>query len=54
MVVVLVVGMESLQIVSLLDDLHLMLNTSVGGVVVLRCRGGMVHGLPFMAFVLLH
>jgi hypothetical protein len=52
-VVVLVVGTESLQVVSLLDSLHLVLNTRVGGVVALRWRGGMVHGLPFMAFVLL-
>jgi hypothetical protein len=51
--VVLVVGMESLQVVSLLDVLHLLLNTRVGGVVALRCRGGTVHGLPFVAFVLL-
>jgi hypothetical protein len=52
-VVVLVVGMESLQVVSLLDVLHLMLNTRVGGVVALRWRRGMVHGLPFVVFVLL-
>jgi hypothetical protein len=51
-VVVLVVGMGSLQVVSLLDVLHLMLNTMVGGVVSLRLRGGTVHSLPFMAFVL--
>jgi hypothetical protein len=49
-VVVLVVG---LQVVSWLDDLHLMLNTRVEGVVALRWRGGMVHGLPFVVFVLL-
>jgi hypothetical protein len=50
---VLVVGMESLQVVSLLDVLHLVLNTRVGGIVALRCRGGTVHGLLFVAFVLL-
>jgi hypothetical protein len=50
---VLVVGMESLQVVSLLDVLHLMLNTRVGGIVALRWRGGTVHGLLFVAFVLL-
>jgi hypothetical protein len=50
-VVVLVVGMESLQVVSLLDGLHLMLNTKVGGVIALRWSGGTVHGLPFVAFV---
>jgi hypothetical protein len=52
-VVVLVVGMGSLQVVSLLDGLHLVLNTRVGGVVALRWRGGMVHGIPFVAFILL-
>jgi hypothetical protein len=52
-VVVLVVGLESLQVISLLDVLHLMLNTRVGGVVALRWRGGMVHGLPFVVSVLL-
>jgi hypothetical protein len=30
-----------------------MLNTGMGGVVALRWRGGMVHGLPFMVLVLL-
>jgi hypothetical protein len=49
----LVVGMGSLLVVTLLDDLHLVLNTRVRGVVALRCRGGTVHGLPFVAFVLL-
>jgi hypothetical protein len=52
-IVILVVGMVSLQVVSLLDVLHLVLNTRVGGVVALRWRGGMVHGLLFMVFVLL-
>jgi hypothetical protein len=52
-VVVLVVGMESLQVASLLDVLHLMLNRRVGGVVALRWRGGTVHDPPFVAFVLL-
>jgi hypothetical protein len=52
-VVVLVAGMESLQVVSLLGVLLLGLNMSMGGVVALRCRGGTIHGLPFMAFVLL-
>jgi hypothetical protein len=46
-------GMVSLQVVSFLDVLHLMLNIMVGGVVALRWRGGTVHGLPFVAFVLL-
>jgi hypothetical protein len=35
-VVVLVVGMESLQVVSLLDVLNLVLNTRVGGVIALN------------------
>jgi membrane protein required for beta-lactamase induction len=52
-VVVLVVGMRSLQVVSLLDVLHLVLNTRVEGVVALRWRGGMVHNLPLLVFVLL-
>jgi hypothetical protein len=51
--VVLVVGLESLQVVSLLGVLPLMLNTGMGGVVALRWRGGTVHGLPFVALVLL-
>jgi hypothetical protein len=38
-VMVLVVGLESLQVVSLLDVLHLVLNMRVGGVVALRWRG---------------
>jgi hypothetical protein len=52
-VVVLVVGMESLQVVNLLDILHLVLNMRVGSVVALRWRGGTVHGLSFVASVLL-
>jgi hypothetical protein len=52
-VVVLVVGMGSLQVVSLLGILPLVLNTAMGGVVALRRRGGMVHGLPFVVLVLL-
>jgi hypothetical protein len=52
-VMVLVVGMVSLQVVSLLDVLPLVLNMGTGGVVDLRWRGGMVHGLPFVVSVLL-
>jgi hypothetical protein len=52
-VVVLVVGLESLQVVSLLGVLPLVLNTGMGGVVALRWRGGMDHGLPFVVLVLL-
>jgi hypothetical protein len=49
----LVVGMVSLQVVSLLDVLPLVLNMGMGGVVALRWRGGMVHGLPFVVLGLL-
>jgi hypothetical protein len=52
-VVVLVVGLESLQEVSLLDVLPLVLNTGMGGSVALRWRGGTIHGLSFMVLVLL-
>jgi hypothetical protein len=50
---VLVVGLESLQEVSLLGVLLLVLNTGMGGVVALSWRGGMFHGLSFMVLVLL-
>jgi hypothetical protein len=49
---VLVVGLESLQVVSLLGVLHLVLNTGMGGVVALRWRGGTVHSFPFVVLVL--
>jgi hypothetical protein len=52
-VVVLVVGLESLQEVSLLGILLLVLNTGMGGSIVLRRRGGTVHGLSFVVLVLL-
>jgi hypothetical protein len=52
-VVVLVVGMESLQVVSLLGVLPLVLNTGTRGVIALRWRGGTVHSLPFVVLVLL-
>jgi hypothetical protein len=52
-VVVLVVCLESLQVVSLLGVLPLVLNTGMGGVIALRWRGGTIHGLPFMVLVLL-
>jgi hypothetical protein len=41
--VVLVVGLESLQ----------ELTTGIGGVMALRRRGGIVHGLSFVVLVLL-
>jgi hypothetical protein len=52
-VVVLVVVLETQQVVSLLGVLPLVFNTGMGGVVALRWRGGTVHGLPFVALVLL-
>jgi hypothetical protein len=52
-VVVLVVGLDSLQVVSFLGILPLVLNTGMGGVVALRWRGGIVQGLPFVVLVLL-
>jgi hypothetical protein len=51
--VVLVVGLESLQVASLLEVLPLVLNTVMGGVVALRWRGGTINGSPFMVLVLL-
>jgi hypothetical protein len=53
LVVVHVVGMVSLVVLSLLDVLHLVLNTSVGGSIALSLRGATAHCLLFMAFVLL-
>jgi hypothetical protein len=52
-VVVLVVGLESLQEVSLLGILLLVLNTGMGGSVVLKRRGGTVHEFSFVVFVVL-
>jgi hypothetical protein len=52
-VVVLVVGLESLQEVSLLGALPLVFNTGKGGVVALSWRGGTFHGLSFVVLVLL-
>jgi hypothetical protein len=52
-IVVLVVGLESQQVVSLLGILHLELTTGMGGVVALRKRGGTVHKLSFVVLVLL-
>jgi hypothetical protein len=51
--VVLVVGLESLQVVSLLDVLHLMINTSLGGVAALSLRGATDHAFPIVVVVLL-
>jgi hypothetical protein len=52
-VVVLVVGLESLQEVRLLGILLLEFTTGMGGVVALRRRGGTVHGLSFVVLVIL-
>jgi hypothetical protein len=52
-VVVLVVGLESLQVVSLLGVLPLVLNTGMGGVVAWSWRGGTVHDLLSVVLVLL-
>jgi hypothetical protein len=52
-VVDLVVGLESLPMVSLLGALPLVLNTEMGGVVAWSWRGGTVHGLLFVVLVLL-
>jgi hypothetical protein len=52
-VVVLVVGMVSLVVFSLLDVLHLVLNMMVGGVVSLSWRGATTQVLLFVAFILL-
>jgi hypothetical protein len=51
--VVLMVGLESLQEVSLPGILLLVLNTGMGGSVALRWRGGTFHGLSFVVLVLL-
>jgi hypothetical protein len=52
-VVVLVVGLESLQVVRLLGILPLEFTTWMGGVVASRKREGMFHGLSFVVLVLL-
>jgi hypothetical protein len=52
-VVLLVVGLERQQVVRLLGILPLEFTTGMGGVVALRRRGGTVHGLSFVALVLL-
>jgi hypothetical protein len=52
-IVVLVVGLERQQVVRLLGILPLEFTTGLGGVVALRRRGGMVHGLSSVVLVLL-
>jgi hypothetical protein len=51
-VVVLVVGLESLHVVSLLGVLPLVQTTGMGGVIGLSWRGGTVHCFPFVVLVL--
>jgi hypothetical protein len=53
LVVVQMVGMGSLVVLSFLEVLRLMLNMRMGEIIALSLRGAMVHGLPFVAFVLL-
>jgi hypothetical protein len=50
-VVVLVVGLESLQVVSLLDVLHLVINTSLEEVAALSLRGVTDHAFPIVVVV---
>jgi hypothetical protein len=52
-VVVLVAGLESVQVVSFLGVLLLVLNTGIGGAVALSWRGGTYHGLSCVVLVLL-
>jgi hypothetical protein len=52
-VVVLVVGLESLLMVSLLGALPLVLNMGMGGVVAWSWKGGTVYGFLFVVLVLL-
>ena len=47
-----VVGALSLVVLSLLDVLHLVINTSLGEVAALSLRGVMDHVFPFMVLVL--
>jgi hypothetical protein len=52
-VVVLVIGLDSLQEVRLLCILPLEFTAGMGGIVALRRRGGTIHGLSFVVLVLL-
>jgi hypothetical protein len=52
-IVVLVVGLECQQVVSLLGVLPLVFSTGLGGVVALIWRGGTIHGSSFVVLVLL-
>jgi hypothetical protein len=48
------VSTVNLVVLSLLDVLHLVINTSLGEVAVLSLRGAMEHCLSFVILVLLH
>jgi hypothetical protein len=50
---VLVVGLESQQVVSLLGILPLEFTTGMGGVIALRSSGGTIHELSFVVLILL-
>jgi hypothetical protein len=47
------VGTLSLVVLSLLDVLHLVINTSLGEVATLSLRGATEHGLSFVVLMLL-
>jgi hypothetical protein len=47
------VGTLSLVVLSLLDVLHLVINTSLGEVIALSLRGATDHGLSFVVLILL-
>jgi hypothetical protein len=54
LVVMLVVGVVCLVVLSFLDGLLLVVNTSLGEVTTLSPRGATDHGLSFVVLVLLH
>jgi hypothetical protein len=51
--VVLVIGLESWQVVSLLGVFPFVLNTEMRGVVAWSWKGGTVHGLLFVVLIFL-
>jgi hypothetical protein len=53
LVMVQMVDTLSLVVLSLLDVLHLMINTSLGEVAALSLRGAMYHAFLFVVLVLL-
>jgi hypothetical protein len=48
-----VVGVLSLVVLSLLDALHLVVDTSLEGVAVLSLRGATYHTFPFVVLIIL-